>query len=322
VSETTVPRAHVTAGADSAASGALFAISAYGIWGVAPLYFRWLEHVGAIELVVHRVLWSALLLALLVLLTGGAGRLRGVLRDRGAVVGLAVSGLLVGVNWLIFIYAVLAERVIEASLGYFINPLVTLVLGMLFLGERLRPLQWLAVGCALLGVANEAFRFGEVPWLALSLAFSFAFYGLVRKRLGVDAITGLTVETWLLLPIALSWLAWAGLAAAAIGAPPLAAIVRPADELALLFLAGPITMVPLLLFAAAASRLALGTLGFFQYIAPSMQLVLALVVFGEPFHPAQWLTFAPIWIGLLLFSGHALHERRRQRAAQVPAVAG
>jgi chloramphenicol-sensitive protein RarD len=294
----------------------MFAVCAYGLWGVSPLYFKWLEHFGAIEIVAHRVLWSALLLALLVLFTGGGGRLLAVLRDRRAVTALALSGVLVGLNWLIFIYAVVTGRVVEASLGYFINPLVSLVLGMVFFGERLRPFQWLAVMLALLGVANEVVRFGDVPLLALALALSFGFYGLVRKRLGVDAFTGLTVETWLLLPIALGWLAWAALDA---GAASDGALVPQLGELGMLFLTGPITMVPLLCFAAAASRLALGALGFFQYIAPSMQLLLALLVFGEPFHPGQWLTFIPIWAGLMLFSVHVLHERRSQRVAHVPA---
>jgi chloramphenicol-sensitive protein RarD len=302
--------------ADRSAAGALFAVSAYGLWGITPIYFKWLTHVGAVEIVVHRVLWSALLLAVLIWATGAGPRLRAVVTDRRKLVWLLASSAVIGLNWLVFIYAVVAERVLEASLGYFINPLVTLVLGMLFLRERLRPAQWLAVGLALLGVGNEVVRFGDVPWLALILAFSFGFYGLVRKRIAVDAFTGLTVETWLLLPLAAGWLVWAAGAGDGVTAGH---VLRPPSEVALLFLTGPITMIPLLCFAAAAARLALGTLGFFQYIAPSLQLLLAVQMFGEPFHPAQWLTFLPIWAGLVLFSGHALHEHRRQRMAHLPA---
>jgi chloramphenicol-sensitive protein RarD len=299
--------------AENPSAGAFFAFAAYTIWGISPLYFHWLAHVGALEIVVFRVIWAAILLAALIVVTGGGPRLIAAITDRRTLARLAVTGVLVGANWLIFIYAVVAGRVVEASLGYFINPLVSLVLGMVFLGERMRPLQWLAVGCATLGVANEIVRFGEVPYLALALALSFGFYGLLRKRLGTDPFTGLTVETWLLLPLAIGWLAWT----TATGPGGLA---RPLAEHGLLFLAGPITMVPLLCFAAAAARLALGTLGFFQYIAPSLQLVLAVMVFGEVFHAVQWLTFVPIWIGLALFSVHALHERRRQRLAQLAAV--
>ncbi len=287
-------------------AGGLFALGAYGIWGIAPLYFRWIDEFGALQIVAHRVLWSALLLLPLVWAVGGWSRLMAVLRNPASLGWLAISGVLIGCNWLLFIYAVVSERVLEASLGYFINPLVSLVLGMLFLGERLRPLQWLAVAIAAVGVGNEILRFGDVPWLGLTLAFSFGFYGLVRKRLGVDAFTGLTVESWLLLPLALAWLGWQALLGQ--GMFPSA----PAD-LGKLFLAGPITMLPLLCFAAAANRLTLGSLGFFQYVAPSLQFVLAVWVFAEPFARTQWWTFGLIWLALGLFSFAALHEQRRLR---------
>lgn len=298
----------------TALAGSLFAIGAYGIWGVAPLYFRWLDEFAALEIVAHRILWSALLLLPLVLVVGGYARLMAVLRNPRQLGWLVVSGALIGVNWLLFIYAVVSERVLEASLGYFINPLVSLVLGMLFLGERLRPLQAIAVGVAVLGVGNEIVRFGDVPWLGLTLAFSFGFYGLVRKRLGVDAFTGLTVETWLLLPLALTWLGWQAMLGHGLFA------YAPVD-LGMLFLAGPITMAPLLCFAAAANRLTLGSLGFFQYLAPSLQFILAVWVFGEPFASTQWWTFGLIWLGLALFTLAAVHEQRRLRARPLEPVA-
>lgn len=289
-----------------AITGALFAASAYAVWGFAPLYFRWIDDFGALQIVAHRVLWSALLLLPLLLVMGGFARLRAVLGSTRCLGWLALSGVLIGGNWLLFIYAVVSERVLEASLGYFINPLVSLVMGMLFLGERLRPLQWLAVAVAAIGVGNEIVRFGDVPWLGLALAFSFGFYGLIRKRLGVDALTGLTVETWMLLPLALVWLAWQGVGDGGIFPPGLV-------DTGKLFLAGPITMLPLLCFAAAAHRLSLGALGFFQYLAPSIQFALAVWVFAEPFATTQWWTFGLIWLALLLFSAAAVHEQRRKR---------
>jgi chloramphenicol-sensitive protein RarD len=305
----------VSAGAPAAAAGAAFAVAAYGFWGVAPLYFRWLEHVGALQVVAHRVLWTALLLIPLLALVGGLGRLRAVAADARALRWLALSGVLIGGNWLLFVHAILAERVLEASLGYFVNPLVSLLLGVFFLGERPRPLQWIAVGLAALGVGNELLRYGAPPWLGLALAFSFGFYGLVRKRLSdgvrpVDSFTGLTVESWLLLPLALAFLLWNG----AVGTD---AFTRDAGDAALLVLAGPVTMLPLLCFAAAAARLTLGTLGFFQYLAPTLQFLLAVFVFGEPFAPGQWGTFGLIWAALVLFSASALHERRRLRRARL-----
>ena len=290
-------------------AGGLFAAAAYGIWGVAPIYFRWLEDVGAWQIVAHRVLWTALLLLPLIAWLGGTARLVAVLRDRRRLGWLVLSGLLIGGNWLLFIHAVISERILEASLGYFVNPLVSLVLGMLFLGERLRPIQWLAVLLATAGVANEILRFGAVPWLGLALALSFGFYGLVRKRLGVDSFTGLAVESWLLVPVAALFLVGNGLAGQD-------AFTRSARDAIGLVLAGPVTMAPLLCFAAAASRLQLSALGFFQYIAPTLQFLLAIHVFGEPFEAAQWLTFGPIWTALGLFSVGALQVQRRAPARE------
>lgn len=294
-----------------ALAGSLFAMAAYGIWGFAPLYFRWIGELGSVQIVAHRVLWSALLLVPLIVVTGGLPRLRAVLRNRASVAWLAVSGVLIGANWLLFIHAVVSARVLEASLGYFMNPLVSLVLGMVFLGERLKPLQWLAVLVAALGVGNEIVRFGAVPWLGLMLALSFGFYGLVRKRLGVDSFTGLAVETWLLLPLATGWLFWNAL----LGQDQ---FMRSPADAGRLFLAGPITMLPLLCFAAAANRLTLGSLGFFQYLAPSLQFVLAVWVFAEPFESGQWWTFGLIWLALLLFSASALATQRGRRARIAP----
>lgn len=296
-----------SAGLDPGAlAGSLFALGAYGVWGIAPLYFRWIDEFTALQIVAHRVLWSALLLLSMVLMMGGWSRLVAVVRRPSSLAWLTLSGWLIGCNWLLFIYAVVSDRVLEASLGYFINPLVSVVLGVLFLGERLRPLPAFAVLIAALGVGNEMLHFGSMPWLGLALAFSFGFYGLIRKRLGVDAFTGLTVETWLLLPLALGWLVWQ----ASLGE---GLLPETALDLGKLFLVGPLTMLPLLCFAAAANRLSLGALGFFQYLAPSLQFILAVWVFGEPFASTQWWTFGLIWLALALFSVAAIDVQRRRR---------
>lgn len=290
-------------------AGAAFALAAYGFWGFAPLYFKWLGDIDAWQVVAHRVLWTAVLLVPMLGFLGALPRLRAVLADRRRLGGLLLSAVLIGGNWSIFIYAILADRVLEASLGYFVNPLVNLVLGMLFLGERLRPMQWLAVALASAGVINEVVRFGEPPWLGLTLAFSFGFYGLVRKRLAVDSFVGLTVESWVLMPVAIVFLAWNFAAGAD-------QFTRSAGDALRLTLAGPVTMIPLLCFAAAAVRLPLSFLGFFQYLAPSIMFVLAVTLFGEPFDPVQVFTFGPIWGALLLFTANAVYVQRQMARAR------
>ena len=285
-------------------AGALLAIAAYGFWGVAPIYFKLLEGVGAGQLVAHRILWTALLLLPLLAILRAVPKLFALLADRRRLFGLVVSAVLIGGNWSIFIHAVLAGRVLEASLGYFINPLISLLLGVIFLGERMRPIQWCAVAIAALGVLNEIIRFGAVPWLGLALAFSFGFYGLLRKRLAVDSFVGLAVESWVLLPLAVGYLAWN----ASVGVDAFTTSINSAFLLAL---AGPVTMFPLLCFAAAANRLPLSQLGFFQYIAPVLTFLLAVTQFGEPFVPAQLMTFGPIWTALVIFTAHAVYVQRR-----------
>jgi chloramphenicol-sensitive protein RarD len=286
--------------------GVLLALIAYGTWGLAPVYFKLLEQATPLEVVAHRVIWSAVVLVVLIYLRGQWGSLLRL--DCRQVGWLAVSGGLIAVNWLLFVWAIFDARMLEASLGYYINPLVNVLLGVLYFKEWLRPAQKMALGLAALGVANEMVAVGVVPWMGLALAFSFGFYGLVRKRLALDSAVGLGVETALLLPLALGYLAVTALAgdgAFARGAP---------DELALLALAGPVTVVPLVCFAAAALRLPLSVLGFFQYLAPSATLLLAVFVYGEPFRLSQLVTFGCIWLGLLIFSSEALyHQRRLQR---------
>jgi chloramphenicol-sensitive protein RarD len=300
----TEPRTPVRTGGEPVdRTGMVCAVTAYGLWGLAPVYFKLLGFASTLEIVAHRVLWSVVVLTVLVALRR---QFEALLALRWREVGwLALSGALISLNWGLYVWALHNERMIEASLGYFINPLVNVVLGALFFNEWFRPAQKIALGLAALGVLNEIVGVGVLPWLGLTLALSFGFYGLVRKRLRVDAALGLTVETLLMLPAALVYLAVMGLAASgtlAVGSP---------GELLLLSAAGLVTVVPLVSFAAAAGRLPLSTLGFFQYLAPSMTFLLAIFVYGEPFHTRQFLTFGCIWLALVIFSLEALLQQRR-----------
>lgn len=284
-------------------AGVGLALAAYGLWGVAPVYFKWLGFADAVEVVAHRVIWSVALLALLLWL---GGRWAAVARlTRPQLAWLTLSGVLISANWLLFIWAVFAGRMLDASLGYFINPLVNVLLGVLFFKEWLRPAQRIALALAGLGVANEVVAVGVVPWVGLLLAGSFGMYGLVRKRLAVDSVVGLGVETTLVLPLALAYLA-----VTTLGGSGSLARGEPA-QVALLSLAGPVTVAPLVCFAAAAVRLPLSVLGFFQYIAPSALFLLAVFVYGEPFRMTQLVTFGCIWLALVIFSLEALYHQRR-----------
>lgn len=273
--------------------GYLLGLSAYVIWGLFPLYFKAIQEVPALEIVVHRVLWSALFGAILLFFWKHPGWW-GELRDnpkRLAV--LAASGALIAVNWLTYVWAVNNGRMLEASLGYYINPLVNVLLGMLLLGERLRRLQWVAVGLAALGVAQQVWQVGSLPWVSLVLALSFGFYGLIRKQAPVAALPGLVVETWMLLPAALIWLAVT---------PQVGNGSWTMPEIFWLAAAGPITLVPLICFNAAARHLPYTTLGFLQYLAPTLVLLQAILLFGEPLEPAKLLAFVCIWAGLAVYS--------------------
>jgi chloramphenicol-sensitive protein RarD len=274
----------------------LLAVTAYGLWGFAPAYWKLLHAAPASELLAHRVLWSLLVGALLIGLTGRWRELAGVLRSRRQLLPIVASSLLIGVNWLIFIEAVNTGRVLATSLGYFLNPLVNVLLGVVFLGERLTrgQLAAVAVGCA--GVTVWAVDLGEAPWIALSLAGSFALYGLVRKVASVAPLVGVTLETLLLAPPALAHLAT--LSARDALALPGASL----PVMALVAGSGVITVAPLLCFTSAARRLPLSTLGFFQYLAPSISFLLAVGFYGEPFGRTQAIAFACVWAALALYS--------------------
>ncbi len=292
--------------AGGARHAVLAAFTAFAIWGLAPLYFKAVGSVPPVEIVAHRVLWSALLLAVLLALWRGFGHLRRLRTEPRLFAVLTLTAVLTGSNWLVFVWAISADRVLEASLGYFINPLVSVLLGRLFLGERLRPLQQVAVALACAGVLWRMLQVGALPWVALFLALTFGFYGLLRKRAPIDAVSGLFVETLLTLPLALAWLGWLAVHGEL-------NFGHGAATDWLLPLAGVLTAVPLMLFAFGAQRLPLSTIGFLQYIAPTLNFVLAVFVFREPFDNLQLIGFGLIWAALAVYSLDMASAARRHR---------
>ncbi len=293
------------AGSTGQRQGVVYALAAFVFWGLGPIYFKAVGHVPPLELLAHRIVWSVALTALLITIGRRWGRLREGLASRQTVGTLLLTAALVALNWFVYIYAVATDRIVEASLGYFINPLVNVLLGLVFLGERLRPAQVVAVMLALAGTLNLTVSYAALPWIALVLAFSFGFYGLLRKTVGIESLNGLFVETSLLLPVALGYvllLAWRGEGS-------FIAIERRTDLL--LLCAGVYTTLPLVWFTSAARRLRYITIGVLQYIAPSLQLLLGVVAYGEPFTRSHWITFGLIWTGLAVFMADALATQRR-----------
>jgi chloramphenicol-sensitive protein RarD len=301
-----------TAARERVRAGVLYGVAAYGLWGVFPLYFRAIRQVPPLEIVCHRVIWSLAFLLVLMSLRGGWRATRAALRSRRNVVTLGATTLLIAGNWLVFIWAVAHDHVLEASLGYFINPLVNVLLGFVFLRERLRRWQLVSVGLAAAGVAYLTLAGGHLPGVALFLAGTFASYGLLRKIAQVDALVGLTVETALLAPLALAYLAYQvarGTISFGHGAPRVDG---------LLLLAGVVTAIPLLWFTEAARRLRLTTMGFLQYMTPTGHFLLAVLVFGETFRWAQGVAFACIWAALAMYSIEAATRARAGPAVSLP----
>lgn len=286
--------------------GYILGLSAYVIWGLFPLYFKLLASVPAAEIIVNRVLWSALFGSLMLLVWKHPGWWQELRDNPKRLAVLTLSGLLIAVNWLTYVWAVNNDRMLEASLGYYINPLVNVVLGMVLLGERLRRLQWLAVSLAVIGVAQQVWQVGSLPWVSLALALSFGFYGLIRKQTPVKALPGLVVETWILVPIAIVWLLLHPEANSA------HADFWSTSEAWLLVAAGPATLIPLVCFNAAARHLPYTTLGFMQYIAPTLVLILAVTVYGEHLSASTLIAFMFIWAGLVVYSIDAWLTLRRR----------
>ena len=277
-----------------ARTGFAFGVAAYALWGVLPVYFKALADVPAIDIVAHRIAWSLPFLALLLTLAAGWPRVRAALSNRRTLALLALTALLIAVNWLLYVYAVTSGQILAGSLGYYLNPLMNVLLGRLILKERLSRIQWLAVAIAAVGIAPLAFAALGQLWISLALCVTFATYGLLRKIAPVDAVAGLAIETGLLFPIAAAWLAF-GIAA---GAPSFG---ESTTQSALLALAGVVSTIPLLLFTGAARRLPYSTLGMLQFLAPTLQFLLAVALYGEPFTTAHAIAFGAIWTALALY---------------------
>lgn len=288
--------------------GVLQASAAYACWGLFPLYFKALQAVPPLELLAHRIAWSLLFVAALLAAQKRWVWLGAALRDPRVLRSCAASAVLIAINWFIYIWAVVNDRIVEGSLGYFINPLVNVLLAALVLKEKLRRGQWAAVALAALGVAWLTAQAGAPPWIALALALSFGGYGLLRKTAPLGALEGLAMETLILGPIALAGLAWLALQGQAAYAQ-----AGPGTQL-LLAAAGPITAIPLLLFAAGARRIPFALLGLLQYIGPTLQLLVGVLVFGEPFEPARAAGFVAIWAALGLYSAEGFLRSRRTAA--------
>ncbi|MEZ9073877.1 EamA family transporter RarD [Vibrio splendidus] len=290
--------------------GVLLAVGAYTMWGIAPIYFKSLSDVSPLEILSHRVVWSFFLLAFLLHIGHSWRKVRDTLTSKPKMLYLVATSILVGANWLIFIWAVNSNHMLDASLGYYINPLINVLLGMLFLGERLRKLQWFAVALAAIGVLIQLIAFGSVPIVAIALAFSFGFYGLLRKKVSLEAQTGLFIETLVMLPLAATYLLFIA------DSPTSDFSMNPMQLNLLLVAAGVITTIPLLCFTGAATRLKLSTLGFFQYIGPSLMFLLAVLIYGEAFTSDKAITFAFIWGALVIFSFDGLRNNRKNKRAK------
>lgn len=282
--------------------GVIYAASAFAIWGIIPIYWKFLTHVGPVEIVMHRIMWTLIFALAALAAWQRLPKLWAALRDRRSLGLLTISALLIATNWGIFIWAVTVDRIIETSLGYYINPLVNFVLGAVFLSERLTRIQLIAVGLATLGVLNQTIALGFLPWVSLVLALSFGVYGLIRKTVPVESLEGLTVESIILSPIAFGYVIF--LTVTKQGAFLHTDLWTDFN----LIIAGPLTAIPLLLFAAGARLVSLSTIGFLQYLAPSIALLIAVFMYNEPFTQTHAITFALIWSALALISWEALRR--------------
>lgn len=292
-------------------SGVILGLVAYTLWGVFPVYFKWIGSVAALEVLGHRVVWAVPFGALIILARRQWPEVRRALLDRSMVAWLALAALCISVNWLIYIWAVQHDRIFEASLGYYINPLMYVMVGVAILGERLRRLQIMAVVFASVGVLFLAIGGGVFPWVALSLAALFTAYGVIRRQISIGAMPGLFIETSLLFPVAFVWLSW-------LIAHEQAAIASGDAGLSfLLVLAGPVTVIPLLLFALAAKRLTLTSIGFMQFLAPTLQFFTGLY-YGEQLTTAHMVCFACIWVAVVFFSYDALIAGKKKPRQGAP----
>lgn len=284
--------------------GLAYGVAAYLLWGLFPLFWPLLQPAGALEILSHRIVWSLIFLALVLTVTRRWSTFADVWRDRRVRLLLVGAAVTIAINWGVFIFAVLQGEVVQSALGYFINPLLSVAMGVLFLGERLRPAQWFALALAVIAVAELTFSYGRLPWIALVLAFSFATYGLVKKVANADPWASLTLETSYLAPVAVVYLVALG----AMGIGTFGTI--SAGHTLLLASAGVVTAIPLLLFGAAAIRLPLSVLGLLLYVNPTVQFLIGITVFDERMPPSRWFGFALVWAALVIFTLDALKGRR------------
>lgn len=294
--------------------GLLFGVAAYAMWGLFPLYWPLLEPAGAFEILAHRVLWSCVSMFVLLLVLRRGPQLRAIWRDRRVRLLLTVAALVISVNWATYIWGVNNGRVVETSLGYFINPLVTVLMGVVILHERLRPLQWAAMGIATTAVVVLSLDYGRLPYVALVLAFTFGSYGLCKKTANVGATDSLTYETAVIAPFALAYVAWLGVS----GGSNFAS--HGVGHSLLFTTTGIVTAVPLICFGAAATRVSMVSLGLLQYLAPIIQFALGVLWFHEDMPAGRWAGFALVWIALVIFTVEAVNHRRRQLRLTVEAT--
>jgi len=297
-------------------SGLIFALGSYLLWGFLPVYFRLLAPTGAFEIVAYRILFSLVFCAILLTITQGWGRMAALLRQPRILLTMAVAGVLIYINWQVFVLAAVSGHVVEGALGYFINPIFTVLLGVIFLRERLRPAQWVAVGISAVAIVVIAVGYGAFPWIAIALTLSFGLYGFIKKRVGghVDALSGLTLETAWLTPVAVVQLILVGLTSG------LTFTAGGPGHTVLIVLVGVATGLPLLLFAAAASRLPLIAIGLTQYLTPVLQFIFGVVFLGEAMSTTRWIGFVLVWVALIVLTVDLVRAAQGQRRASHAAV--
>ncbi len=293
--------------------GILYGIGAYGLWGLFPIYWKWLQGIPAIELIGHRIVWSFVLLVIILLAARQWGAFRKAISSKRVALIYTAAGLLLGVNWLTYVWGVNAGYIVETSLGYFINPLLSVLMGVFFLRERLRPWQWLPVGLATAGVLYLTLAYGRLPWIALTLAFTFAIYGLVKKIAPLGSLFGLALETGILFLPAVGYLVLAE--AGGTGSFGRAGF----GSSALMAGAGVVTTVPLLMFASAARSIPLSLVGILQYVAPTLQFLLGVLVYREPFAHDRLVGFSIVWLALIIFTVEGFLAQRRVVPVMSPA---
>lgn len=295
--------------------GLLSAFGAFVVWGWSPVYFKWLSHVSPIEIISHRIIWSSVFVLLLIVSTRKIGQLLEIYRDPRRLYIFVLTTLLIGGNWLTFVWAITNDRILEGSLGYYINPLVNILLGMIFLGERVNKWQTVSILCAVAAVTILTIQVGQLPWIALVLAFSFGFYALLRKKAGADSAVGLVVETTLLFPVALGFLLYLTFTAEPSASTEAASgFLFDYESLLLLIGTGVVTATPLILFTTAAKHLKFTTIGILQYLSPTMHVIIAVYLYNEPFDQSRLFAFALIWLGLVIYSVDGYRGRRRPAA--------